>query len=70
MSILKVVYKITHPKTADKDIPYYWQYSLVTVIKKPIRKFFSAVIIPTIPFNNIRVIGYRLCGYRIGGGYL
>lgn len=65
MSILKVVYKITHPKTADTDIPYYWQYSLVTVIKKPIRKFFSAVIIPTIPFNNIRVIGYR-----IGGGYL
>lgn len=46
--------------------PYYCYYSLLTIILKPIRKWFSAVLIPTIPFSNLRVQCYRWCGYKIG----
>lgn len=46
--------------------PYYCYYSIGTIICKPIRKWFSVVIIPTIPFNNFRVQCYRWCGYKIG----
>lgn len=46
--------------------PYYCYYSLWTIIIKPIRKWFSAVLIPTIPFSNLRVWCYRRCGYKIG----
>lgn len=37
-------------------------------IFKPIRKYLSAVIIPTVPFNGLRVALYRLIGYKIGKG--
>lgn len=46
--------------------PYHCYYSLLTIISKPIRKWFSAVLIPTIPFSNLRVQCYRWCGYKIG----
>lgn len=51
-----------------KEPPYYLYYSLWTIITKPIRKWFSAVVIPTIPFSNLRVQCYRWCGYKIGKG--
>ena len=53
-------------KTHKTEPPYYYYYSIWTIIIKPIRKYFSAVIIPTIPFTNLRVACYRLCGYKIG----
>ena len=37
-------------KTHKTEPPYYYYYSIWTIIIKPIRKYFSAVIIPTIPF--------------------
>lgn len=46
--------------------PYYCYYSLGCIIFKPIRKWFSAVVIPSIPFSNLRVQCYRWCGYKIG----
>lgn len=61
--ILVSLYKKIHK---DATPPYYYNYSLWTIIAKPIRKYFSAVIIPTIPFSNLRVACYRLCGYKIG----
>lgn len=68
IGILERFYRITHRKAIANgaDIPYKWKYSLLTVIKKPIRKWFSAVLIPTIPFNGFRVWCYRRCGYKIG----
>ena len=48
------------------DPPYYCYYSFGTIIMKPIRKWFSAVLIPSIPFSNLRVQCYRWCGYKIG----
>ena len=42
--------------------------SLWKCIIKYIKKYLSVVIIPTIPFNGIRVSCYRLIGYKIGKG--
>lgn len=68
MSLPERFYRITHKKALANgaEIPYYWKYSIATIIGKPIRKFFSAVIIPIIPFTGIRIWGYRRCGYKIG----
>lgn len=46
--------------------PYYCCHSLPVIILKPIRKWLSTVLIPTIPFSNLRVQCYRWCGYKIG----
>jgi len=67
-TILERIYTFTHKKHLKNGgaIPYYWKFSLTKVISKPIRKFFSAIVIPTIPFSNLRVWCYRRCGYKIG----
>ena len=62
MKLLKSVYE----SIAYKKAPYYFKYSLFTIISKPIRKFFSQVIAPNCPFNNLRIMIYRLCGFKIG----
>lgn len=62
MRILKYLYK----KITKKTPPYYYEYSLLTIIAKPIRKFFTNVIASNCPFNNIRILIYRLCGFKIG----
>ena len=61
-------YKWRHPELSDDEIPSRYKISLWAGFKKPIRKWFSAVVVPKIPFNNLRVACYRLCGYKIGGG--
>ncbi len=66
MGIVKFVYKIRHPHVAEEKIPKRYTISLWKAIMKPIRKWFSAVLIPTIPFNGLRVSCYRLAGYKIG----
>ena len=68
MTILERFSRFTHKRyiLSGGSVPYYWKYSMFTIIKKPIRKFFSAIIIPSIPFSSWRIIGYRLCGYKIG----
>lgn len=68
MTFAERIYRITHKKdlASGGKVPYYWKYSILTIIAKPTRKFFSAVVIPIIPFNNIRILLYRLCGYKIG----
>ncbi len=59
--MLPKLYKIIKKQEA----PYYYN-SVLEIIKKPIIKYLNVVIIPNIPFNNIRIILYRLCGYKIG----
>lgn len=66
--VLKLIYKLTHHGVKEEDIPYYWKYSLWTVFTKPIRKWFSAAFIPYLPWNSVRVLLYRMCGYKIGKG--
>ena len=62
MKLLKSIYERTTGKTA----PYYYDYSIVSIICKPVRKFVCQVIAPNCPFNNLRVQLYRLCGFKIG----
>jgi len=62
MRIVRFFYKKIH----KKDPPYYYYYSLWRIIIKPVRKYFNVVIIPNIPFANLRVFMYRCCGYKIG----
>jgi acetyltransferase-like isoleucine patch superfamily enzyme len=55
-----------YKKILKKDPPYYARYSLQTILWKPIRKYLNVVIIPNIPFTNLRVACYRMIGFSIG----
>jgi len=62
MRLVELYYK----KILKRDIPYYARYSLTKIIMKPIIKFLNIVIIPNLPFQTLRVILYRLIGFKIG----
>ena len=62
MKLLKAVYE----KTTGESAPYYFEYSVLTIVSKPIRKLFAQVVAPNCPFNNLRILIYRLCGFKIG----
>lgn len=40
-TIFSKIYSKLHP---DKEPPYYCYYSISTILKKPIRKWFSALV--------------------------
>ncbi len=61
MKSLRFIYKIL-----GKPIPYYANYPLWLIIWKPIRKFVNVVIVPNIVFSRLRVIMYRMLGFKIG----
>lgn len=62
MRLLKYIYE----KYYCKPAPYYYSYSIGTVLIKPVRKWLTNSIAPGCPFNNIRILIYRLCGFDIG----
>ena len=62
MKVLRFFYR----KIYKKEPPYYFHYSVWKIIVKHIRKYFNVVVIPNIPFANLRVFMYRCCGYKIG----
>lgn len=62
MKLLKFAYE----KIKGKPAPYYYNYSILTIIGKPIRKWVTNVIAPNCVFNNLRILLYRLCGFKIG----
>ena len=62
MRIITFIYK----KILKRHPPYYANYSVLTILWKPLRKYINVVIIPNIPFNSMRIILYRLIGYKIG----
>lgn len=55
-----------YKKILRKEPPYYAKYSLLTIVWKPIRKYINVVLIPNTPFNGLRVIMYRLIGFKVG----
>lgn len=61
-TLLAKAYEVVHKTEA----PYYYNYTIGTIIIKPIRKWLNVSIIPYIPFNNIRIALYKLLGYKIG----
>lgn len=62
MRLVKYIYE----KTTHKQAPYYYNYSIITILIKPLRKWFTNVIAANCPFNKIRILIYRLCGFNIG----
>lgn len=62
MLLVELFYKNILYKTP----PYYAKYPLWLIVWKPIRKLINVVIIPNIPFSNLRVSLYRLIGFKIG----
>ena len=62
MKLAEVFYKVR-----KRPVPYYAKYPLWLIILKPVRKFINVVLIPNIPFSNLRIYCYRiLVGYKIG----
>lgn len=64
MKLLKSLYERINKKPA----PYYYNYSLFTIVMKPIRKWLTNTLAANCPFNSIRIAIYRLCGFKIGKG--
>lgn len=62
MKLLKKLYEV---KTGS-PAPYYYEYSIGTIIAKPIRKWITNAVAPACPFNCIRIALYKLCGFDIG----
>ena len=62
MKLIKFFYE----KITKKKAPYYFNYSLIKIILKPIRKYFTNVVAANCPFNCIRIMIYRICGFKIG----
>jgi len=62
MKLIELYYE----KILKIDAPYYAKYSLGKIVMKPIIKFFNLVIIPNTPFLRLRVMLYRLVGFKIG----
>jgi len=58
--------ELYYEKILKKDIPYYARYSFGKIVMKPIIKFLNLVIIPNTPFLRLRVMLYRLVGFKIG----
>lgn len=64
MKLLKFLYE----KVKKKEAPYYYNYSLLSILAKPIRKWLTNTVAANCPFNCIRIAIYRLCGFKIGRG--
>ena len=62
MKILKWAYEKTH----KRPVPYYYDYSLIKIITKPIRKWLTNSVASSCPFNTVRILIYRICGFDIG----
>jgi acetyltransferase-like isoleucine patch superfamily enzyme len=62
MYLIEQFYK----KVLKKEPPYYAKYSLWLIFWKPTRKFINVVVIPNIPFSNLRVLLYKMIGFKIG----
>ena len=62
MRLLKRYYE----RKKGKPAPYYYNYSLFQIVCKPFRKWIAQVVAPNCISNKIRIMLYRLCGFRIG----
>ena len=62
MKLLKKLYE----KKNKKPAPYYYDYSIFRIITKPIRKWLTNKVASNCPFNCVRILIYRSCGFKIG----
>lgn len=68
MSLLTVIYKLTHPGVSDEQIPYWYKRSILGEIWHLIRKGICQNIAPNCVMTPVRIGLYRLCGFKIGKG--
>lgn len=62
MKLAELYYKLR-----KKPVPYYAKFPVWLIVWKPVRKFINVVLIPNVPFSDLRVTLYRyLVGYKIG----
>lgn len=66
--LLEIFYKFTHPRVEDKNIPYWYKRSIVGELWHLLRKGICQNIAPNCVLNPVRIVLYRLCGFKIGGG--
>lgn len=62
MKLLKWMYE----KKNKKPAPYYYDYSICTILLKPIKKWITNTLAANCPFNCIRIWLYKVCGFKIG----
>ena len=53
-------------RLVGKKAPYYADYPLWLIVWKPIRKFINVVIIPNVVSARLRVLMYKMLGFKIG----
>ena len=66
--ILPLIYRYKHGSIPYDNIPYYYRRSLITQLLHSLRKFICQNVAPNCVFNATRMMLYRLCGFKIGGG--
>lgn len=62
MKLLKWMYE----KKNKKPAPYYYDYSICTILLKPVKKWITNTLAANCPFNCIRIWLYKICGFKIG----
>ncbi len=62
MKVLALAYE----KIKKEPAPYYFRYSFLEILGRPVRKWIAQVIAPNCVSNHVRVFLYRLCGFKIG----
>ena len=60
------LHKLAYEKVKGKPAPYYYNYSIITILAKPIRKWLTNSVASNCPFNTIRIFLYKFCGFKIG----
>lgn len=55
MKLLKFAYE----RIKGKPAPHYYNYSILTIIGKPIRKWVAQCLAPNCVFNILRIFLYR-----------
>lgn len=68
MTLLSFIYKLSHPKVKEEEIPYWYKRSLIGQIWHIIRKWICQVWAPNCTITAVRIGLYRLCGFKIGKG--
>lgn len=69
MCFLTLIYKLSHPKIKYENIPYWYKRSLFGELWHLVRKGICQNIAPNCVLTPVRIALYRMCGFKIGGGY-
>jgi len=63
LGVISFIYETVTRRKASEKVR---RMSVFSAIWRKIRKWLCVVLIPNVPFNALRVLGYRLVGFKIG----